>query len=151
MSNGPATVPVIVAFASVMASCSLESNQTASECERAIIGSTNAALTRLASREVPLRDARRAAPEEKGIISHELWGDKAKFPALARVLEARGFRTSVEPEEYGFHLRIDEPVGSFRQHAAERVSQLCKLGDRMNLRYKGWSLRAGRHSDYVMQ
>lgn len=85
------------------------------------------------------------------MIAHELWGDKKKFPPLAHILEARGFRTSIESEEYGDHLRIDEAVDSFRNHAAQRVRQLCALGDQLNLRYNGWWLYAGRHTDYVMQ
>jgi hypothetical protein len=97
------------------------------------------------------RDARSNHVEERGIIAHELWGDKRKFPQLARILESRGFKTSVEPEEYGDHLRIDESVESFRNHAVERVKQLCELGDHLNLRYNGWWLHAGPHTDYVTQ
>ena len=97
------------------------------------------------------QDARSKNVEETGVIAHQLWGDKRKFPQLASMLEARGFKTSIEPEEYGDHLRIDEPVDSFRHHAAERVKQFCQLSDRMNLRYNGWWLYAGPHTDYVTQ
>jgi hypothetical protein len=97
------------------------------------------------------RDARSDDIEETGIVAHELWGDERKFPHLAAFLEHRGFKTSVEPEEYGDHLRIEEPVDSFRNHASERVKQFCLLGDRFDLRYNGWWLYAGPHSDYVMQ
>ena len=131
--------------------CSLESNQSASECEAKLLPNTLSHVTRMPAALVLKRDARSSDIEETGVIAHQLWGDKAKFPALARVFEARGFKTSVEPEEYGDHLRIDEPVESFRRHAAERIKQLCMAGDQMNLRYNGWWLYAGPHTDYVMQ
>jgi hypothetical protein len=131
----------------LMTGYSLESTQTAGECELALRGPTISAVGKIP----PVGDARSNDLTETGMISHELWGDERKFPPLAQILQKRGFRTSVEPEEYGDHLRVDESVESFRKHHVERIQQLCTLADQRNLRYSGWPIWAGRHTHSVFQ
>ncbi|HEY7958967.1 MAG TPA: hypothetical protein VID20_02800 [Sphingomicrobium sp.] len=142
---------VSVLLASILTGCSLESHESALECETKLLPAAQGHVADMTSSEMLGHDARSQNIEDKGAIVHDLGADKRKFRSLKRIVESRGFTTSIEPEEYGDRLRIDELVDSFRRHSSDRLRQLCKLGEQMHLRYNGWWLYVGSHTDYVMQ
>jgi hypothetical protein len=54
-------------------------------------------------------------------------------------------------DEIGSGAMLEEDASRFRQHAAERIGQMCQIAAEHHLRYRGWWIEAPGFSDYVTQ
>ena len=85
-------------------------------------------------------------------IEHDLYGNESQARAIAKAFEERGWRVTVGPQnEIGWAAKVFEDPASFRHQAARRVSQLCTVAAKNNMKYRAWWLNAPDIADYVAQ